>query len=98
VAIFGVAPSPYEGYGAVWLVATNAVQRHRLALLAECRAWRDDWATKYSRGLHNLVDSRNGTHLKWLKTLGFTFGHTADVNGAPFIYTVYTPERSSSVV
>lgn len=95
--LYGVADDvTNEGYGAIWLVATNGIHPFRKALLRDApdriryiheKGW-------YPRGLHNLVDARNKTHLKWLKQMGAEFPHigkVALINKVPFLYFRFIP-------
>lgn len=89
VCMVGVQPSPHEGWGAVWLVATPAVSQYRRSVLKACRVLRDRWSSGYPNGVHAFVDSRNDLHLRWLGMLDFQHGETAMIHGIPFIYTQY---------
>lgn len=90
--IYGVVDDPTnEGFGAIWLVATPQVHDFRRALLEDAPK-RIKWIHErrwYPRGLHNLVDSRNKTHVKWLLQMGALFPHdkkAAIIRGVPFLY------------
>jgi hypothetical protein len=88
-AIFGVAHDDKNaGYGAVWFLATPDVARARVAVLREVPFWLNSWSRWYPHGLHNIVDSRNTLHLRWLEALDFQLGPVTLVNGVPFIYAI----------
>jgi hypothetical protein len=86
-AIFGVVTDPkHEGYGAVWLLATPEISQAKRSVLREAERWANRWVKYYPKGLHQLVDSRNTLHLRWLKKLGFKTGQSALIRDVPFIY------------
>jgi hypothetical protein len=82
--LFGVSPDPVRPeYGVVWLLATDRVKAAPLMVVQGAAEWLNKWAQKY-RVLHNLVDTRNRLHLRWLKLLGFSFGSTVKIRGQAF--------------
>lgn len=89
--IYGVVDLPGEtGWGAIWLVATPTVSRFKASLYEDAPE-RIQWVHDqgwYPKGLHNVVDSRNPTHVKWLKKVGATFPKGGDrmINGYLFHY------------
>lgn len=97
-ALLGVADSRLqEGAGAVWMVASPEVTRHRLNTLAVCRDFRDRWTGLYPSGLHNFIDTRNLLHIRWLQLLGFRFGRKVLVQDVEFIFTYYVPTKGVSL-
>jgi hypothetical protein len=85
--IFGVTPDPQDGrLGVVWLLCTDAVRGAHLSLLREAREWIAHWMHLYPKGLHNLVDSRNATHRRWLTLLGFRDKGSQPIRSVPFIH------------
>ena len=72
VGLCGVAPSPLENSGAVWMCATDAIFKHQMAFLRRSKAALDYLSQDYAV-LYNCVDARNTVHIKWLKWMGFTF-------------------------
>lgn len=89
VAMFGCMDDPQNAnYGVLWLLAAPEITKARLAVLKEGRLWLNSWSRFYPYGLHNLVDSRNAEHLRWLQILNFEFGPKMDVNGVPFVYAI----------
>lgn len=86
-AIFGVADDQEQpGWGVVWFLATPEIAHARIAVLREAVFWLRSFESLYPLGLHNLVDSRNDLHLRWLTHLGFELGGTIDIRGVPFIH------------
>jgi hypothetical protein len=91
VIVYGAAKDPgNDRMGVVWLVASTEITRVRKAFLkraSEIVVWLQ---RRYPMGLHNLVDSRNTLHIRWLKKLGFVFpaGKTAILNGVEFQYFI----------
>lgn len=93
--LFGIRDdSCRPGYGVMWLVATPEVKRAPISLLRECQHWLDAWCRHYPQGVHNLVDTRNDTHIRWLQVLGCVLSdQTIDINGVPFRYAWAAPKE-----
>ena len=72
VGLCGVAPSPFNNAGVVWMCATDAIMKHQMAFLRRSKAALDYLGADYDV-LHNCVDARNTVHIKWLKWMGFSF-------------------------
>jgi hypothetical protein len=85
-AIFGVTPGFHEGTGCPWLVATSEIIRAPISILREAQHWMDHFHQKYPQGLFNLVDARNGLHLRWLWLLGFKELGRHSVRGNEFVH------------
>lgn len=94
--LFGVMDDHHRpGMGIMWMVATPDVMRAKLSVLREAGYWLDAWCRRYSGGLHNIVDTRNDTHLRWLAYLGFHFAATThDINGVAFRYAWRPPKET----
>ena len=56
VGLCGVAPSPLEGAGVVWMCATDAIMKHQMAFLRRSKAALEYLSTDYSV-LYNCVDA-----------------------------------------
>jgi hypothetical protein len=93
--LFGVTDDPHrEGMGVMWLVATPAVTRASISVLREARHWIDAWCSRYPQGLHNIVDTRNDHHIRWLASLGFDIPTTTiDIKGVPFVHARRAPKE-----
>ena len=72
IGICGVAPSPFEKAGVIWMCATDAIMKHQIAFLRRSKDALDYLGADYDI-LHNCVDARNTVHMKWLKWMGFHF-------------------------
>lgn len=85
VALFGVHPVPGMGdVGAVWFVATPAIEKHSRSFLRVSRLWVD--ALHSVRPvLINVADARNTLHLRWIEWSGFTFLSRITIRQVPFI-------------
>lgn len=70
--IYGVARTPQENLGLIWMVCTPAVERHALTFLRHSRSEMQSFHLHYPV-LFNYVDARNELHVKWLKWVGCTF-------------------------
>lgn len=87
VAIFGVSSDPEPGWGVMWLLGTTGIRRGSLSIIREATKWLDHWNEKYPKGIHNIVDTRNDLHVRWLQLMGFSFARTQVlVNDVPFEY------------
>lgn len=94
ISIYGMVPDRrQEGVGVIWLLATPEVRRASLALLREVPYWLNAWALKYPNGIHNIVDSRNQLHVRWLKLMGFTITNEITMyhhgHRVPFYHFIY---------
>jgi hypothetical protein len=73
VAMFGAVPvSDSPGVGLVWLLASPELVRRGRQFLRESKAWIEKLHQTYPI-LWNFVDSRNTTHIRWLKWIGVNF-------------------------
>ncbi len=72
IGICGVAPSPFEKAGVIWMCATDAIMKHQMAFLRRSKSALDYLGADYDI-LHNCVDARNTVHIRWLKWMGFHF-------------------------
>ncbi len=93
IAMFGVVPTTTPNIGAVWLLASKAMEPDRLPMAAKLRFLRAsrrwvDWLNEQYPVLWNVVDARNTLHIDWLKWCGFELLRTIDNYGKqkrPFI-------------
>jgi len=88
-AILGVVPASIGGWGevgAIWMLGTDAIQKHRFHFHRACLPFIDSVNRRWGV-LANLVDARNLLHIRWLRSLGFTFSAPviAGVEQRPFI-------------
>ncbi len=74
VAMLGVRDSKYKGVGMVWMLGTDAIEKHSIKFLRGSKPVLDLLfeQTGY-QALYNFSHSANTVHHKWLKWLGFTF-------------------------
>ena len=89
-AIFGVSDDPKRpDMGIVWLLGTPEIRRSALSFMREAPKWIDHFLTRYPEGIHNVVDTRNDLHIRWLLLTGFIVGdEPLMVNGVPFVHAV----------
>ena len=71
VSLCGVASSPIDDAGVVWMCATDDIYQYQMAFLRKRKAELEYLAQDYML-LHNYVEARNTLHLKWLRWTGFT--------------------------
>lgn len=77
-------------YGAPWLLANHSIKGRGISIARELRHWVQAWTYRYEH-LSHYADSRNKTHLEWIKFMGFTLGDPPwpEQNGVklvPFYY------------
>jgi hypothetical protein len=87
-AIFGVGDDPNEPqWGVMWFLGTPEIRKAPLSIIREAVKWLNHFNKKYPCGIHNIVDSRNDLHLRWLMLTGFTFSdHLYTIQGVPFVH------------
>lgn len=86
ILMFGVAKSRFPEAGLLWMLATDAIHKHRFRFLRQSLFFIESLQEAYPL-LHNYVDARNELHIKWLKWIGCTFIKThprIGVQGRPF--------------
>lgn len=69
-AMGGISDGPERGHGVVWLLGTDAIDRHARAFLIESRRQFEAARSAYDF-VFNWVDARNVRSLRWLRWLGF---------------------------
>jgi hypothetical protein len=72
------------GVGIPWLLSGDFILRERRWFVASSRQWLRHLHS-VSPTLMNACDCRNEVHIRWLKWLGFEFGHTFTPIDHPFI-------------
>jgi hypothetical protein len=85
IAVFGLCPGEWPGYGVPWMVGTNELDKCGRELMAEARNCLKIWHRFYPT-LLNVVDARNTKSIRWLKRLGFTVREPVPMGmgGLPF--------------
>lgn len=93
IGMFGVAPLPDPGVGAIWLLASEDLPKIRWEFLKKTRPWINHFLTKYHT-LTNMVDSRNAVHVKWIKWAGFEItGQIPDVGPDHVTFLQFVKQR-----
>lgn len=93
VALFGVVDDEKTvGFGIIWMVTTPMLLRTSRDIIETAPKWLSEWLNKYPRGLHNIVDSRNERHVRWLRKMGATFYQGPEIRGVPFLYFQVTKD------
>jgi hypothetical protein len=72
ICMWGHAPTVDPMIGMIWLLCGEALFRNRAAFLRESKKQIDEFNTYYPV-LHNYVDERNQTHVRFLQWNGATF-------------------------
>ncbi len=70
--VCGAVPTGDKLSAAIWMMATDGLDRYGRLFARESRKALEDLNTKYPV-LFNAVDARNTVHIRWLKWLGFIF-------------------------
>lgn len=70
VALFGV--TPYGSEGLIWSLSTPEVFKHWRTIHRATPAILDDLGDGFAV-LTNIKDARHKQHIRWLRSLGFTF-------------------------
>lgn len=80
VAMYGVATG-----GWVWMLVSKDIEPYRLEFARYCRPVVEKLNEQHPH-LHNIADSRNSLHLRWLEWCGFTIDYEGyiPINGVPF--------------
>jgi len=83
-AVVGTVMTNHHSIRTVWCVGTDLITTGGMELLSWSQKVVSEMFTQ-APILENFVDSRNKTHVKWLRCMGFTFtGVTASINGVIF--------------
>lgn len=72
--MFGVAPTEDSNFGSPWLLASNLINEVSREFLKRNKAVLTEMSSEYGF-LFNYAWSKNVTHLRWLKWLGFTIDY-----------------------
>lgn len=89
IAIYGVTDDYTDArMGIVWLLASPRMGSIARPFLRKAPELLDYLAGHYTRGLHNIVDTRNTLHLRWLQKTGFRLGNCIRRNGVEFVHAV----------
>jgi hypothetical protein len=72
IAIYGTCPSPFEGVGVVWLLASHLIDNYWVKLARMSRPVVADLMSNY-RTLTNATDQDNVKVIRWLRWCGFSF-------------------------
>lgn len=88
--LFGVADDPdVPGLGSIWLLATRAVSQAWLPVFRETPTYLPLLANQYPLGVHNYIDVRNISHLRWCLKVGFNVVGNVVINSHDFIQVHY---------
>jgi len=84
-AMFGVSPGGHPGFGIVWLLGTPELFCTRVPFIRQSSLWLEHICAPFC-DVGNWVDSRNSSHLRWLKWLGFAVTETKSVKNVPVLF------------
>jgi hypothetical protein len=83
----------HPGFGRVWLLGTNDIERYPKTFLRHGAEVRDMLFDGYC-GLYNYTYENNSLHHKWLKWMGFTFLRRVELTPNNFFYEFVGIPRS----
>lgn len=75
-----------DSVGAIpWMIGTNLLDKYPIQIVRHSKQHVKNWLREY-KFLHNVVDTRNTTTIKWLKHIGFTIHEAVPmgIHGLPF--------------
>lgn len=80
IGIYGISPK-----GIIWFLGTDDIEKHPFFFVRTGKKVINKWLKKH-KILWNIVDSRNITHIKWLKLIGAKINYTKKIiiNGVRF--------------
>lgn len=81
--VFGVVATEDAIFGSVWMLGTDAIEKHWVQVLRETREWLTKLFGNF-RIVGNSVWSGNALHIRWLQWAGFTFLREIEHNGNQF--------------
>lgn len=91
-AMYGIGKFT-KGWGIVWMLGSDNLFKAPLReFITLPKLVIKNWLTEYDV-IFNKVDTRNKTHVNWLRHLGFTFGGSEIINGVEFKQFFKTKER-----
>lgn len=92
IAMFGVAPHPLPGVGAVWMLGTDGVLREALSVARQTVFYFDKLQERYPL-LWNYIDDRNTVSLRWLKWGGFKLLDGKRVTESGHTFSIFARTR-----
>ena len=85
IGMFGVAKyNMPEGFGSVWFFGSDECTKHPFTFVRGGIEYTKSWLQKYDI-LINAVDSRNTSHISWLRSIGMTISNPIMINGFEFL-------------
>ena len=92
IGMFGVSGyGMAKGFGSIWFLGSDETTKHPIAFVKEGRNYIRKFLQKYDI-LINAVDSRNHSHIKWLKHIGLNVTTPIIINGYEFLQFYGTKE------
>lgn len=94
--LVGVVDGLDAGTGVIWLLGTDGIITHKRFLHKLAKSVLTEWHRRWPT-LGNIVDARNVVHVRWLKSMGFTFSApviagVAQTSFLPFHRTYHAPD------
>lgn len=85
IGMFGVAKyNMPKGFGSIWFFGADECTNHSFTFVKGGIKFTTKWLEKYDI-LINAVDSRNTSHIKWLRHIGMVISSPIMINGFEFL-------------
>ena len=81
-----------KGFGNIWFLGSDKMKTIPRDWLVLGRKYIKEFLTEYDI-LNGFIDSRQKLHIKWLQTMGFSFGASQYINRQRFIQFFKVKER-----
>lgn len=84
IGMFGVSSyNMPKGFGVIWFLGSDECTKHPVTFVKQGIKYINKYLLKYDI-LLNIVDSRNTSHIKWLKAIGMTVTNPTNINNIKF--------------
>lgn len=94
IGIFGISQQ-----GIIWFLGADEMNKHSFYFVREGKRVTQEWLKEH-KTLFNIVDSRNITHIKWLKIIGAEVNQDDYflINDVKFYFFKLTRRKSDVIV
>lgn len=90
-AMFGIQKIS-KGWGVIWMLGSDRLFLVPMSMIKVSKRVINNFLGEYDV-IFNLIDTRNTSHVKWLKILGFKFGLSQIINNVEFKQFYKVTER-----
>lgn len=94
IGVFGVTEQ-----GVIWFLGADEMNEHSFYFVRKGKEVINEWLKTHSL-LFNVVDSRNTTHIKWLKVIGAEVNQDSYflINGVKFYFFTITRKNKNVII